>query len=129
MARRSEAPARDRRGRFIERREVRSSGSQTGGRSRTDARRAGIGKLTVLSLAMVMAFLGFVFSLFWIASLVLMGILWGTMAMEGDRRPGERKGLVAEVVGVVVDEAKDVAEFASGHDASHDRSHLDELSS
>jgi hypothetical protein len=54
------------------------------------------------------------FALFWIASLILMGILWGTMAMERQRQRGE-KGLLAEVVEVVVDEAKDIADSASGH--------------
>ena len=58
---------------------------------------------------------GFAFALFWIASLILMGILWGTMAME--RQRGE-KGLLAEVVEVVVDEAKDIADSASGHNPS-----------
>jgi hypothetical protein len=59
----------------------------------------------------------FAFALFWIASLILMGILWGTMAMERQRQRGEM-GLLAEVVEVVVDEAKDI-ESASGHNRPH----------
>ncbi|MGO9855482.1 MAG: hypothetical protein ACLPYY_10625 [Acidimicrobiales bacterium] len=68
---------------------------------------------------MVAGVAGLAFGVFWIASLILMGILWGTMAMERQRQPGAQKGLVAEVVDVVVDEAKGVAESATRHNASH----------
>ena len=74
---------------------------------------------------MVAGVAGLAFGVFWIASLILMGILWGTMAMERQRQPGAEKGLVAEVVDVVVDEVRDVAESASRHNASH-TGHLNE---
>ena len=86
-------------------------------RGRAGTRRGGLGQPAVLSLAIVMGVAGFAFAIFWIASLILMGILWGTMAMERQRQRGE-KGLLAEVVEVVVDEAKDIAESASGHNPS-----------
>ena len=75
---------------------------------------------------MVMGVAGLAFGVFWIASLILMGILWGTMAMERQRQPGAVKGLMAEVVDVVVDEAKDVAESASRHNPSHNGRDLKE---
>jgi hypothetical protein len=51
---------------------------------------------------------GCAFAIFWISSLILMEILWGTMAMERQRQRGD-EGLLAEVVEVVevvVDEAR-----------------------
>jgi hypothetical protein len=41
-----------------------------------------------------------------------MGILWGTMAAESRRATGEGRGLLAEVVGVVIDETRNVADSA-----------------
>ena len=119
MARKTKTPPRDAGGRFVKRRTAASSATRPGDGARAGAQGRGIGQLTVLSLAMVMGVVGFALGVFWIASLILMGILWGAMAMERQRRPGVEKGLVAEVVGVVVDEAKDLAESASLHDTSY----------
>ena len=120
MARKAKVPLRDADGRFVKRGEAPSSMSRAGDRSPAGARRSGTGQLAALSLAVVMGVAGFAFAVFWIASLILMGILWGTMAMERQRQPGVAKGLLAEVVEVVVDEAKDVAQSAANHNASHD---------
>ena len=119
MARKAETRPRDAGGRFVKRRDARSSAIRAEDGAHAGARRRGIGQLAVLSLAMVMGVAGLAFGVFWIASLILMGILWGTMAMERQRQPGAAKGLIAEVVDVVVDEAKDVAESASRHNPSH----------
>ena len=118
MARKTDTPPRDAEGRFVKPQETPSAATRTRDRARTGARRSGIAQLAVLSLAMVMGVAGFAFALFWIASLILMGILWGTMAMERQRQQGAEKGLLAEVVEVVVDEAKDIAESATGHHGS-----------
>lgn len=117
MARNSKIPPRDAEGRFVKPRGAASSGPRAADIARAGTRRSGLGQPAVLSLAIVMGVAGFAFALFWIASLILMGVLWGTMAMERQRQRGE-KGLLAEVVEVVVDEAKDIAESASGHNAS-----------
>ena len=73
------------------------------------SRREGSVRLALLSLAILFAALGFAFSFFWIAALVLMGVLWGTMLAERPQRQGTVKGLVTEMVTAVVDEARDVA--------------------
>jgi hypothetical protein len=49
-----------------------------------------------------------------------MGILWGMMAMERQRYAEPDRGVLAEVVDVVVDAAKDVAHSGSRHDSSND---------
>jgi hypothetical protein len=53
--------------------------------------------------------MGFVFSVFWVAALVLLGILWGSLAVERQRRSRTGKSVVAEVIDVVVEQARDVA--------------------
>ena len=126
MARKAKTPPRDAGGRFVKRREASSSATPAGHATHTGAGRRGIGQLAVLSLAMVTGVTGLAFGVFWVASLILMGILWGAMAMERQRQPGAVKGLVAEVVDVVVDEAKGVAESASRHNGSHNGSDLNE---
>jgi hypothetical protein len=76
--------------------------------------------MTTLTLAIVLGVAGFAFSVFWIGALVLLGILWGTMAVEHQQKAGRRKGVLAEVVEVVVGEAKDVA--GSARDAASEGS-------
>ena len=118
MVRSAKNPPRDAEGRFVKPRDTGSSATRAQDRGRAGSQRGGLGQPAVLSLAIVMGVAGFAFALFWIASLILMGILWGTMAMERQRQRGE-KGLLAEVVEVVVDEAKDIADSAaSGHKPS-----------
>ena len=65
--------------------------------------------MAILTLAIILGVAGFAFAVFWIGSLVLLGILWGTMAVEHQQQAGRTKGVLAEVVEVVVGEAKDVA--------------------
>jgi hypothetical protein len=72
-------------------------------------RREGSVRLALLTLAILFAALGFALSFFWIAALVLMGVLWGTMLAERPQRQGTVKGLVTEMVTAVVDEARDTA--------------------
>ncbi|HVT41764.1 MAG TPA: hypothetical protein VHD39_02185 [Acidimicrobiales bacterium] len=80
-----------------------------------------MGQLAILSLAIVFGVLGFAEHLLWLASLVLMGILWGTLAAA--RQGGLGAGVVADVVSAVVDEARDVADSASrgSEDRTDDR--------
>jgi hypothetical protein len=73
-------------------------------------------QLAILTLAIVAAVLGFVVHFLWVGALVLMGVLWGVMVAERQQRLGTVKGLAAEMVTTVVDEAKGVMEAASGSD-------------
>jgi hypothetical protein len=66
---------------------------------------------------MIAGVIGFVFVVFWGIALILMGVLWGMMAMERQRVAESEKGVLAEVVDVVVDAAKGVAHSGSRHDA------------
>lgn len=81
------------------------------GRLSRRARRRGE-QLAVLSLAIIAGIVGFAVGIFWIFSLILMGALWGMLVMERQHQPGADKGVLAEMVDVVVDEAKDFAEMA-----------------
>jgi hypothetical protein len=99
MASSSSAHPRAANGRFVKRSEV-------GEKNRAAS------QLALLSLGMVVGIAGFVFRPLWIVALVLFGILWGSLAAEQQRRSRSGKGVVAEVVDVVVDQAKDVAEVA-----------------
>jgi hypothetical protein len=73
-------------------------------------------QLAILSLAIVFAVLGFGIHFLWIGSLVLMGVLWGVMVAERQQRQGTMKGLAAEIVTTVVDEARGVRDATSGSD-------------
>ena len=74
-------------------------------------------KLALLTLAIVIAVLGFAVHFLWIGALVLMGVLWGVMVAERQQRQGTVKGLAAEMVSTVVDEARGVKDATSGSDA------------
>jgi hypothetical protein len=80
-----------------------------GGRRRAE-------QLALLGLAMIAGVVGFVLVVFWGIALILMGVLWGMMAMERQRVAESEKGVLAEVVDVVVDAAKGVARSGSRHD-------------
>jgi Flp pilus assembly protein TadB len=94
--------ARDANGRFVTRRAAneRSEG------------REGVGPLALVSVAIVLGVAGFAWHFVWIAALVVLGILWGSLAAERQRRSRSGKGVLAEVVDVVVEQAKDVADSA-----------------
>jgi hypothetical protein len=72
--------------------------------------------MALLTLAMIAGVIGFVLVVFWGIALILMGILWGMMAMERQRYAEPDRGVLAEVVDVVVDAAKNVASSGSRHD-------------
>jgi hypothetical protein len=76
--------------------------------------------MAIVTLAIILGVAGFALAVFWIGSLVLLGILWGTMAVERQQQTGQSKGVLADVIGVVVDEAKDVA--GSARDSTTDHS-------
>jgi hypothetical protein len=99
MAPRSSERPRAANGRFVKR-------SQSREKSRV------VSQLALLSLGILVGLAGFVFRPLWIAALVLLGILWGSLAADQQRTSRRGKGVVAEVVDVVVDQAKDVAEVA-----------------
>jgi hypothetical protein len=83
----------------------------------TPPAREGAVPLAILTLAIVVAVLGFAVHFLWIGALVLMGILWGVMVAERQQRQGTVKGLAAEMVSTVVDEAKGVMDATSGSGA------------
>jgi hypothetical protein len=120
----SNAQPRDADGRFVKRRRAKastkSSASNNPSSVQQPSRSAGLGRMTTLTLAIILGVAGFAYGVFWIGALVLMGILWGTMAVEHQQQSGQRKGVLAEVVEVVVGEAKDVA--GSARDAAHEDS-------
>lgn len=91
------------------------------GRSNRRARRRGE-QLAVLSLALIAGVIGFAAWIFWVLALILMGSLWGMLVMEREHQPGTDKGVLAEMVDVVVDEAKDFAEMAQRRIGAHDES-------
>ena len=113
-------------GRFVKKRSAASkkSGSTAGVPSdraesvRSDAPpvREGTGPIAILTLAIVVAVLGFAVHFLWIGALVLMGVLWGVMVAERQQRQGSVKGLAAEMVTTAVDEAKGVMDATSGSD-------------
>lgn len=74
---------------------------------------AGLMEIGALGLAMILGAIGFLFSIFWIVALVVMAVLWGTLVADRRRNHG---GVVSDVVAAVVDEARGIAESASGSD-------------
>jgi hypothetical protein len=83
-------------------------------RHRPTAQREGSIRLAILTLAILLAAIGFALPVLWIGSLVLMGVLWGAMIAERPRRQATVTGLVTEMVTAVVDEAKDVVDPGAG---------------
>jgi hypothetical protein len=120
MAQDGDQLPRDSKGRFTKRHRARATGarirseadSSSTSRPKPTGDRKGVATLAVLSLAMVMGVAGFVVPVLWIVSLVLMGTLWGAMATERRRETSSDRGLVADVVELVVDEARGVADSA-----------------
>jgi hypothetical protein len=130
MADTPESPARARNGRFVKKTRSASKGTAKGSgrgdvpsdqsgnlRRQPSGQREGSVRLALLTLAILCGALGFALSFLWIAALVLMGVLWGTMLAERPQREGSVKGLVTEMVVAVVGEAKDVGDAASASDS------------
>ncbi len=96
----AQTPRRDSDGRFLRH------------RAATPPLRPGVGQLALLTPAIILGLIGFLVPVCWVGSLVLMGILWGSVAVKRQQFNGGR-GVLSEVVDVVVDEAKDVADAAT----------------
>jgi hypothetical protein len=95
-------------------------GAATQDRSHGQARGDGARRteqLAILSVAIVLGGVGLAFHPLWIAAVVLMAVLWGYMASDIRSRGG---GVVSDVVGVVVGEAKEVSKAASGQMSAPD---------
>ena len=115
MPRSQGGPPRASNGRFVKRRSSASKGLGSEVVSqRPPSQHEGTVRLALLTFALVLGVLGFALSLLWVAALVVMGILWGVMVAERKQRDGTVKGLAAELVTTVVDEAKGVMEATSG---------------
>ena len=119
MANTSKTAPRDSAGRFKKRRSKgqkgqRAASPQSGMSARGPKKSRGhdAGALAVLSLAILLGAIGFVFPLVWIGSLILMAMLWGSLAAER-RRLHTDTGVLGDVIGVVADEAKALKESAS----------------
>jgi len=124
------APKQDKRprasnGRFVKKRSASKGSASPAGVSSDRAEGArpvappageGAVALGILTVAIVVAVLGFAVHFLWIGAIVLMGILWGVMVAERQHRQGTVKGLAAEMVSTVVDEAKGVMDATSGSD-------------
>jgi hypothetical protein len=96
-------------------------GAATDNRLPGQARRDGARRteqLAILSVAIVLGGLGLAFHPLWIAAVVLMAVLWGYMASDIRTRGG---GVVSDVVGAVVGEAKEVSKAASGQVSAPDQ--------
>lgn len=126
MAPKQDARPRARNGRFVKTRSSASKSTSPAGvspghtesvRPPTPPAREGTVPLAILTLGIVVAVLGFAVHFLWIGALVLMGILWGVMVAERQQRRGTVKGLAAEMVTTVVDEAKGIMDATSGSDA------------
>ena len=120
MAQRSNGRTRDAKGRFRRQRddvEHRTGQSGVG----NSVGRTGVGNIALLSVALVAGAAGFAFHLFWIGALILMGILWGSLASEWQRESKTQKGVVAEVVDVVVEQVRDIADSSSTNPSEHRR--------
>jgi hypothetical protein len=91
-------------------------GRPKGGAPRDAARRTE--QLVILSVAIVLGLVGFAFHPLWIATVVVMAVLWGYMASEIRSRGG---GVVSDVVGTVVSEAKEVVKAASDQASAPDQ--------
>jgi hypothetical protein len=122
------SPPRARNGRFVKRKRTKASSAPAaqgadsgttpdpGTRAAAPARHEGSVQLAVLTVAIVLAVLGFALHFLWIAALVVMAVLWGVQIAERQQRRGTVKGLGAELVSTVVDEARGMVDAASGSD-------------
>jgi uncharacterized membrane protein len=91
-------------------RRPRPQGHPTG--EATKARHADGGALSGLVLAMLLGALGFVASIFWIASMLVMALLMGLM-LANRRSSSSNQGIVSELVAAVVEEVQDISESTS----------------
>jgi hypothetical protein len=110
---------RDSRGRFLKPTRHVDDETRSGQRSAQsagpkDVEQHDLMALVLLSLALVLGFLGFWVRVAWIASIIAMAALWGVLI---SRRPKDRpRGVVPEIVTAVVQEIGDVTEAATSSD-------------
>jgi hypothetical protein len=110
-------PARASNGRFVKRRGAaskRTAGGPGAASPSSAPHPEGMVQLALLTLAILLAVLGFALSILWVGALVVMGVLWGVLVAERSQRRGSAKGLAAELVTTVVDEATGVMDATSG---------------
>jgi hypothetical protein len=91
---------------------ARSSGAPKAGSSNSTA------ELGAMILAFAFGGVGFALRIFWIPAMVAMAVVFGLLL--ADRRASRNKGVVAEIAGTVVHEAREIIQAAS--DASGDDS-------
>jgi hypothetical protein len=110
----------------VEGRAAQAEASVQGGAGGEDRSPRGAGReaarrteqLVILSVAIVLGGVGFAFHPLWIPAVVVMALLWGYMASEMRSRGG---GVVSDVVGTVVSEAKEVGKAASAEVSAPDQ--------
>lgn len=71
----------------------------------------GTEQIVILTLAILCGLLGFPLHILWVASLVLMALLWGYLASE--LATSRRGGIVSSVVATVASEAHDLSQELS----------------
>jgi hypothetical protein len=97
---RNERP-REANGRFVRRRRpvARNEVAKAQG-SWKAASTEGVGQIALLTVAIFVGIVGFAFKVFWVGALVLLGILWSSLAAERQRQSRTGKSVIAEVVDV-----------------------------
>ncbi len=89
-------------------------------RSASSDTNRGASQLVQLSVGIFLGILGFVFRPLWVLALVVFGIIWGSLAVERQRQSRTGKSVVAEVVDVVVEQARDVVDTTRTNQAKGD---------
>ncbi len=89
-------------------------------RSASNDTNRGASQLALLSVGIFLGILGFAFRPLWVLALVVFGILWGSLAVERQRQSRTGKSVVAEVVDVVVEQARDVVDSTQTNQAKGD---------
>jgi Flp pilus assembly protein TadB len=121
MATTSSERPRDANGRFVRRRRAGARNATAKTQTRADgAGTEGAGQIALLSVAIIVGIAGLAFRVLWVGALILLGILWGSLAAERQRRSRTGKSVVTEVVDVVVEQAKDVADSAQSNSIRRD---------
>jgi hypothetical protein len=117
-------------GRFVKRRRPNSRNEIAKTRGGADSATAeGVGQIALLTIAIIVGVVGFAFDVFWVGALILLGVLWGSLAADRRRRSRTGKSVVTEVVDVVVGGARDVADAAQTNPPRQDNEPTDKTTS